>query len=78
MSTIASATNTPFTPAIGSFAIQCTDGEARLDRRNTSSAPWTTVGYLAIDDSFIVENPVAGTQFRFVVVSGSPVVQADQ
>jgi hypothetical protein len=78
MATIATALLTPFTPGIGSFIAQATAGEARLDRRNTSGAAWTAVGYLSFGTSAIVDNPIAGAQYQFVTTQGSPVVQADQ
>lgn len=78
MSTIASAVNTPFTPAIGSFVVQCTGGEARLDRRQTAGAAWTTVVTVGLANSFIIDNPVADVQYQFFPLNGTPVVQADQ
>jgi hypothetical protein len=78
MATIASAVNTVFTPAVGSFVAQCTGGQVRIDRRNTSGAAWTTVGFIDFGTSVIVDNPVSGCQYQFTTTSGTPVVQADQ
>lgn len=78
MATIASALNTPFTPAVGSFIVQASAGRAMLQRRGTSGAAWTNVGEIGADVSPVVENPVAGAQYQFIAASGTPVVQADQ
>lgn len=78
MATIASALNTPFTPAAGSFIAQVSGGRALLQRRGTAGAAWVNVGELGSDVAPMIENPVAAAQYQFVAVSGTPVVQADQ
>jgi hypothetical protein len=78
MATIASAVNTVFTPNAGDFVVQCTTGVVVLQRRGTAGAPWANVGIITGNDAPIVTNPVAGVQYQFTTVSGTPVVQADQ
>jgi hypothetical protein len=78
MATIASAVNTAFVPGVGDFVVQCSTGIAELQRRGTNAAPWVTVGVISGSMAPIVSNPVAGAEYRFLAVSGTPVVQADQ
>lgn len=78
MATLVSAVNTTFTPAVGTFNIQCTGGDARLDRRNTAGSAWAIVGNVLNGQSFVVDNPVGNAQYQFVTLSGSPTVQAEQ
>jgi hypothetical protein len=78
MATIASAVNTVFTPAAGDFIVQCATGVASIQRRSSAGAAWTNVGVLTGNDSPIISNPVSGAQYQFTVISGTPVVQADQ
>lgn len=79
MATIASALNTPFTPAAGDFIVQCSTGVAELQRSNDADAPWTSVGVLSGNDAPIVANPVAGARYQFIQVGATTaVVQADQ
>ena len=78
MATLVSTLNTSFTPATGVFNVQCSGGTAQLERQNTVGAAWAVVGVLANGQASIVENPVAGANYRFVGLSNSPVVQADQ
>ncbi len=78
MATIASAVNTPFTPASGEFIVQCSSGVAALQRRADSGSPWTNVGSITGNDAPIVSNPVVGAQYQFVAISGAPVVLASQ
>ena len=78
MTTLVSAVATNFTPSVGTFSVQCTGGDARLDRRQTSGAAWATAGYIYNGQSFVVDNPVGGADYRFTTMAGTPVVQADQ
>lgn len=78
MALIASAVATAFTPAAGDFIVQVTGGVAGLQRRADTAAEWTEVGILTPNDAPIVANPVAGAEYQFVTVSGTPVVRADQ
>lgn len=78
MATIASALNTVFTPAAVDFVVQVSSGVVALQRRGTSGAAWVNVGLITANEAPIVSNPVAGVQYQFVPVSGSPSVQADQ
>jgi hypothetical protein len=78
MPQIASAVNTAFTPAVGDFIVQCTGGVVGLQRRGAAAAEWTDVGTITSNDSPIVSNPVAGADYRFVPIVGTPVVRADQ
>jgi hypothetical protein len=78
MATLTSALSTPFTPASGTFLVQCTNGIAQLERRGTSGAAWAIVGVLKSGQALNVDNPASGVDYRFTGVSGSPVVQADQ
>jgi hypothetical protein len=78
MATLASALDTPFTPAAGDFIVQATGGTAILERRNTSGAAWAGVGEIV--GAQIISNPVAGAQYQFRAGAGlgTPTVQADQ
>ena len=79
MATIATALNTPFTPAAGDFIVQCSAGVASLERSNDTDAPWVNVGTITGNDAPIVSNPVAGARYQFRQIgSTTAVVQADQ
>lgn len=78
MATLTTALDTAFTPAAGDFVVQATGGNANLFRRNTSGAAWVLVGTLNDNIAAIIANPVAGVQYQFTSVNGTPVVQADQ
>lgn len=78
MAQIASAVNTPFTPAAGDFIVQCTGGVVGLQRRAVTAAAWTDVGTITSNDSPIVSNPIAGAEYQFVTIVGTPTVRADQ
>lgn len=79
MATIATALNTPFTPAAGDFIVQCSAGIAEVQRSNDVDAPWVSVGIITGNQAPIISNPVAGARYQFVQVgSVTPVVQADQ
>ena len=78
MATLTTSLNTAFTPAVGDFVVQATGGVVALERRNTSGAAWAEVGRFTGNAAPIVSNPVAGVQYRFVSIEGSPTVQADQ
>lgn len=78
MATIASAVDTPFTPAAGDFIVQCSAGVVTLQRSNDADAPWVDVGVVTPNNAPIVSNPVAGARYQFVTIVGTPVVQADQ
>lgn len=79
MATIATALNTPFTPAAGDFIVQCSAGVAELQRSGDADAPWTHVGVITGNDAPIVSNPVAGARYQFLQVGATTaVVQADQ
>ena len=78
MPTIASALNTPFTPAIGDFNVQVVNGSIQLMRANASGAPPVLVGVVGQGQAVIVSNPVAGAVYTAVQFVGNPVFQADQ
>ena len=79
MATIATALNTPFTPAAGDFIVQCSAGVAALERSNDADAPFVYVGTITGNDAPIVSNPVAGARYQFRQIgSTTAVVQADQ
>jgi hypothetical protein len=78
MATICSALNTAFTPVTGSFNVQVSGGNVQLERRNTSGAAWAVVGPISAGLAVVVDTPVAGADYRFVGMTGSPTVQADQ
>lgn len=78
MATLTTPLDTAFTPSVGDFNVQVTGGSVRLDRRQTNTAAWAVVGVLDVNDCRVVSNPIAGVDYRFVRVSGSPVPQADQ
>lgn len=77
MATLTTALNASFTPTANPFIAQVSSGKARLERQNTSGAAWVVVGELD-NTGIIVDNPVAGANYRFTAMVGSPVVQADQ
>lgn len=81
MATIATQLNTVFTPAVGDFIVQVTNGTARLLRRNTAGAAWAPCapvnGSLEISGAVTINNPVTGAQYMFQS-NGTPTVQADQ
>ncbi len=82
MATICSAVNTPFTPAATPFYVQVTGGQAILQSRGNGAAAWA--GSVVIGPSGpssqagIIQNPVAGVDYQFVTVTGTPVVLATQ
>ncbi len=78
MATLIDVVTTVFTPAAGDFIVQVTGGVATLERRNTSGAAWSRVGEITGNEAMSVANPVAGAEFRFVTLSGTPAVRADQ
>lgn len=81
MATIASALETPFTPAATPFYIQVTGpGQAFLQARGNGSAPWAaiTAPIGGSQGAGIVQNPVAGVQYQFVATAGTPAVLAVQ
>ena len=78
MTTLTTALNTTFTPAAGAFIVQCTGGNAQLERRGSSSASWAIVGVVANGLASNIDNPVAAADYRFTGLSGTPSVQADQ
>jgi hypothetical protein len=75
---------TTFTPAVGSFLVQATEGVAVLERRQSSGSAWARMqpplnGNSNNGASFKIDNPVAGVEYRFVALDGStPTVRADQ
>lgn len=78
MATLTSALNTSFTPAAGTFVVQCNGGLVRLERQNSSGAAWAMVGDIKSGQAQNVDNPVAGPNYRFIGMVGTPVIQADQ
>ena len=71
--------NTAFAPAAGNFIAQATGGEVTLLRRNTNADPWVIYDTLnTIKGAIVVVNPVAGAEYQFVPVRGTPTVRADQ
>lgn len=77
MATLTSALNSEFTPAVGDFIVQVTNGTAILARKNTSGADFAATGS-QISGAVIVSNPIAGAVYKFSAFSGNPAVQADQ
>lgn len=78
MATIASALNTPFTPAIGDFLVQVTGGSVQLLRANVSGAAPVLAGIVQQGEAVIVSNPVSGAVYTAVRNGGTPTFQADQ
>lgn len=79
MAVLTTSVNTSFTPpAATPFIVQVSGSNApvTLLRRNSSAAPWVPVGP-AISGAWIVENPVAGAEYKFSV-DGTAQVSADQ
>jgi hypothetical protein len=77
MTTIASALEKEFTPSVGDFIAQVTNGYATLARKNSSGAAFASVGE-PINGAVIVDNPISGAVYKFVAYQGAPAVQADQ
>ena len=79
MTTLVSAVETVFTPTATTFIAQVTNGQAYLERRNTSGSAWAQLRGAPIqDEAVIVDNPVVGAEYRFRSVMGAPVVQAEE
>jgi hypothetical protein len=78
MATIASALNTPFTPASGDFIVQVTGGAVHLMRANAAGATPTLCGTVGQGAAMIVHNPVLGAIYTALPAGGTPVFQADQ
>lgn len=81
MATICSAVNTPFTPAATPFYVQVTGGAAYLQSRGNGSAAWANITPPLSNpapQAGIIQNPVAGVDYQFVTVTGTPVVLATQ
>lgn len=78
MATLTSALNTVFTPSTGTFNVQASGGNAQLERRNTSGAAWCAAGIMISGQAYVVDNSVSATEYRFVALTGTPTVQADQ
>lgn len=77
MTTLTTALNTEFTPAVGEFNAQASGGIAVLQRKQTAGAAFSEAGRIH-NAAVVVSNPVAGAVFRFVSESAGVVVQADQ
>lgn len=71
------AVNTVFTPAVGTFTVHVS-GSLQLESRPAAGATWEECG--TVEGRMDVNNPVAGTDYRWVEVrAGSFVsVRADQ
>lgn len=72
--------NSVFTPAATPFIAQATGlGPVFLQRRNVTAAPWAQVGQIS-GLAVVVQNPVAGAEYRFVSEAEptSVAVRADQ
>lgn len=78
MTQICSAVDTEFTPSATPFIVQVTGGTAALYRKNASGAAYAQVAIIGGNESPIVDNPVSGAVYKFVTVSGTPTVSADQ
>ena len=79
MTTLTNALDTVFVPGVGDFIVQATPLPAFLDRRNTAGAAWAAVDGVPIVGALIVNNPVAGAEYRFrATPAGTTNVQADQ
>lgn len=81
MAALVTAVDTDFTPAATPFTISVSVGAASLLRRSAAGTAWNTVRteMTASDSGQIVDNPVAGTIYRFVPAGGNPpTVRADQ
>jgi hypothetical protein len=82
MTTLCTALNTPFTPAVGNFATSVAGGHAILQRQNATGAPWVTVAAgVDIAGAKTFDNPVATCNYQFIAPPlpvAAPIVQADQ
>ena len=77
MTTLVTALDTEFTPAVGDFNVQVSSGTATLLRKNASGAAFAVV-QSAVAGAFVCSNPIAGAVYKFSAPSSSTVVQADQ
>lgn len=83
MPTLTTALNTTFTPTKTAFAVQVSGGTCYLERRQTTGAAWVPIQApngkaVMTTGGYDITNVVVGSQYRFVPVSGNPVVQADE
>ena len=77
MTTLVSALDTEFTPAVGDFNVQVTGGMATLLRKNTSGSAFAQVQSV-ISGAAVCSNPIAGAVYKFSSLSSATVVQAEQ
>jgi hypothetical protein len=72
--------NTVFTPAAVPFICQATGAApVFLERRNVTAAPWAVVAQVS-GLALVIDNPVAGAEYRFTSTGGTTTVavRADQ
>lgn len=77
MTTLVSALDTDFTPAVGDFNVQVTGGVATLLRKNTAGSAFAVVQSV-LAGAAVCSNPVAGAVYRFSSPSSTTAVQAEQ
>ena len=77
MTTLVSALDTEFTPAVGDFNVQVSSGVATLLRKNSAGVAFAVVQSV-VAGAFVCSNPIAGAVYKFSAPSSSTVVQADQ
>lgn len=82
MATLVSAVDTPFTTAATPFYVQVTGGQAVLQSRGNGAAACAGIAVIGSagpnNQAWIIQNPVAGVDYQFVTVAGTPVVLATQ
>lgn len=78
MANLTTSLGAEFTPAVGDFNAQCVGGIANLLRKNSATVGFAVVGTLQPGAAVIVSNPVAGAVYKFMPLTDTPVVSADQ
>lgn len=76
MAVLTSALNTTFTPTQKSFTVSISTGAVSLEARGSGTAPWNHVGDIA--RFVVVDNPVAGTQYRLINQLGSGTLEVNE
>lgn len=77
MTTLVSALDTEFTPAVGDFNVNVPHGVATLLRKDDAGAEFAVVQSV-VAGAFVCSNPIAGAVYKFSAPSSSTVVRANQ
>lgn len=79
MPAIATALDTPFKPAVGTFVVSVKNGPVSFWMRNADDAEWVPLKELG-SGGYHVDNPVDGVGYKFTQAGegDAPYVRADQ